>query len=199
MYKFFRFLCRIVCKIFVWVKIENTEVIPKTGPVIFAANHESMFDVVSVTLKSGRKIHWMAKESVFKFKPIGALLKYCGGYPVKRNSHDTGAVGKTFELLGSGEAVGIFIQGTRSKGKGRQVKARHGAVKFAERCGCPIVPVTIVGKAGIFRRVKVIYGEPIHVPKGDYNNEEYKKMAQQLLDDIYDKVEEEMKHGNYKS
>lgn len=198
-YRICRGLCKIICKLFVWLKVENKEKMIHEGPVIVAANHESAFDVAMVTVWANRKIYWMAKESIFRFKPLGALFRYWGGYPVKRNSHDTGAAAKTFELLEKGEAVGIFIQGTRARGKGREVKARHGAVKFAERADCPIIPVAIVGKAGLFRKVKVIYGDPITIPKGEYSNDEYREIAQKILDGIYDIVDREKANGNYKS
>ena len=85
--------------------------------------------------------------------------------------------------------MGIFPQGTRSKGNGRAHKAKHGVAKFAVEADVPVQPVAIWGKIRLFGRVYVRFGDPIRLPQSTedtkYTKEEYQKMSQEILDTIY--------------
>ena len=131
----------------------------------------------------------MAKEELFKNKLIAKFITACGAYPVKRSARDVSAARTTFEMLEKGEPVGIFPQGTRSKGNGRAHKAKHGVAKFAVEADVPVQPVAIWGKIRLFGRVYVRFGDPIRLPQSTedtkYTKEEYQKMSQEILDTIY--------------
>ena len=90
-------------------------------------------------------------------KILAKIFTACGAYPVRRHSRDISAARTTFELLEKGEAVGIFPQGTRAKGKGTAVKAKHGVAKFAFEANVPVQPVAIWGKIRLFGKVNVFY------------------------------------------
>ena len=65
------------------------------------------------------------------------------------------------ELLHEGEAIGIFPQGTRSKGRGLSLTPKTGFLRMAVLSGAPVVPVAIWGKIRLFGKVYVKFGEPI--------------------------------------
>ena len=188
-----RFFCKIFFAIFVRVKVFDIDKCPKEGGVIVAANHESMLDMFMIGYRLPRYIKWMAKEELFKNKLVAKFITACGAYPVRRSTKDISAARTTFDMLEKGEAVGIFPQGTRSKGKGRALKAKHGVAKFAVETGAPIQPVAIWGKIRLFGRVYVRYGDLIHLPapeKGTkYMKDDYLRMSQDVLNIIYDLME----------
>lgn len=167
--------------------------VPKKGGLIVAANHESMLDMFMIGYRLPRYLKWMAKEELFKNKLMGKIFKACGAYPVNRHSRDLSAARTTFNLLEQGEAVGIFPQGTRSSGNGKRNKAKHGVAKFAVEAEVPVQPVAIWGKIRLFGRVNVRFGEPVKLPASPdgtrYSNEDYTRMAQKILDDIYQLME----------
>ena len=67
----------------------------------------------------------------------------------------------------AGQVLGMFPEGTRSKGKGLK-PAKTGVARLALAVGCPIVPVALHGPQYMFKRfprrttVQVTFGEPIY-------------------------------------
>lgn len=200
--EFLRALCKIFFTLFIRVRVIDVEKMPREGGVIVAGNHESMLDMFMIGYRVPRYIRWMAKEELFKNKLVAKFITACGAYPVKRSTRDVSAARTTFEMLEKGEPVGIFPQGTRSKGTGRAHKAKHGVAKFAVEAGVPVQPVAIWGKIRLFGRVYVRFGDPIRLPcpaQGTkYTKEDYQAMAQEILDKIYTLMEEP-ELGNHKS
>ncbi len=187
--EFLRILCKIFFSLFVRVRVIDADKMPREGGLVVAANHESMLDMFMIGYRVPRYIKWMAKEELFKNKLIAKFITACGAYPVKRSARDVSAARTTFEMLEKGEPVGIFPQGTRSKGNGRAHKAKHGVAKFAVEADVPVQPVAIWGKFRLFGRVYVRFGDPIRLPQSTedtkYTKEEYQKMSQEILDTIY--------------
>ena len=75
------------------------------------------------------------------------------------------------EVLGRGEAFGIYPEGTRSR-DGRLYRGRTGVAHLALTAGVPVVPVGLTGTEDIqpvgsnrprLAEVTVTFGEPIHV------------------------------------
>lgn len=188
-----RVICRFIFFFFIRVKVYGAEKMPKSGGLVVAANHESMLDMFMIGYRVPRYLKWMAKEELFKNKFFAKIITACGAYPVKRHSRDISAARTTFELLEKGEAVGIFPQGTRSRGNGTNNKAKHGVAKFAIEAGAPVQPVAIWGKIRLFGKVYVRFGDPIVLPapgeNEKYTKEDYSNMAQEILDTIYSLME----------
>ncbi len=192
LFRVLRVLCNIIFCVFIRVKVIDPQKMPPEGPVIVAANHEGMLDMFMIGYRIKRYIKWMAKEELFKNKLVAKFISSCGAYPVKRSTKDFVAAKTTLELLRQGEAVGIFPQGTRSKGRGREHKAKYGVAKFAAESGAVIQPVAIWGKIRLFGRVYVRFGDPYRLPdppENGYDKESYLKLAQGVLDGIYDLME----------
>ncbi len=192
--EFVRWLFRIIFKVFVRTKVYGAEQVPAQGPVVVVSNHESMLDMFLIGYRVPRYIKWMAKEELFKNKLFGKLLMALGAYPVKRGSRDVGAARTTKELLEKGEIIGIFPQGTRSKGRGKKLPAKPGFVRFAIDGDAMIQPVAIWGKIRLFGKVYVRFGQPFSVKErlgADHLNDRaaIQQLAAETLDDIYDMME----------
>ena len=192
--EFLRLICRFIFKIFLPTKVYNAEAVPAEGPVIIASNHETMMDMFMIGYRVKRYVKWMAKSELFRFKPFGWFLKKLGAYPVKRNTKDTQAVRTTDELLQKGEVVGIFPQGTRSRGRGRSLPVKAGFVRFAADNDATVVPVAVWGKLHIFGKGRVRFGTPFKVsdfvPEGEeLTKEKIREIAEQTVSGIYDMIE----------
>lgn len=152
-------------------KVVGRENIPANGGVVLVGNHVSFWDPFVLGSATKRKVYFMAKESLFRFKPLGALLRAWGAFPVQRGGADRKALETALRHLKSGEVLGIFVEGGRNRGDHHQegmLPPQPGAAMLASKTDSPIVPMALVGTEHIgrrpFRRVAVIIGAPINIP-----------------------------------
>lgn len=177
--------------IFMPFRIYHLENMPQSGRVIVCCNHLSYKDPILVTGVGGRRqIYFMAKAELFKNKLFGGLLTRAGAFAVHRGRGDSSAINRAQELLQNEQAVGIFIEGTRSRdGEFQQPKA--GAVMLAYQNHAPILPVCITGRKGLFprlfHRVDVVCGpliqpEQLGIEAG--SGTEYRKASRLVMSHI---------------
>jgi 1-acyl-sn-glycerol-3-phosphate acyltransferase len=148
------------------------ENLPSEGPVIVAANHMTNYDVLPLQFALTRPLLYMGKEELFRNPVMDWLFRQLGAFPVYRGARDDWAMQHSIKLLERGNVLGIFPEGTRSKGKGLK-PAKTGAARLAQMVQCPIVPVALYGTQEMFhhlpRRAKVLVniGAPIFPHPGD--------------------------------
>lgn len=188
-YTIFRFLLRVIYRLLFRLKAVGTEHIPAEGAVIIASNHISLLDPPAVGVLIKRKVHFMAKEELFKVPVFGPLIRSFGAYPVKRGGVSIDAIKSSINLLKSGMMVGIFPEGTRQKANDPDAAAgaKKGTAMIALRSNATVVPVAIVGNYKLFRRTTIVYGKPVDI----------KAVTAEEGKDIYVAVTEEiMRHIN---
>jgi 1-acyl-sn-glycerol-3-phosphate acyltransferase len=138
-----------------------------SGPAIVAANHESLLDPLVLALAAEQPLHFLAKVELWRYRPGAWLMDALGGIPIRRNRRDLLSVGRAAELLGAGESVALFPEGTVRGGTWTR-----GAARLALTTGAPLVPVRIVGtKRALsrgrigFPKIRIVVGEPIRVER----------------------------------
>ena len=143
------------------------------GPFVLAPVHRSNIDTPLVAAVTRRRLRYMGKDTVWKYRLPGWVLTALGGFPVRRGVADREALRRCVEVLEGGEPLVVFPEGTRQSGPLVQ-PLFEGAAYLACRTGVPIVPVGIGGSerampkgAKVLRPVKVhlVVGEPL-VPPG---------------------------------
>jgi 1-acyl-sn-glycerol-3-phosphate acyltransferase len=162
-------------------RIEIVGTVPP-GPVIVAANHESLLDPPLLALTARQPLHFLAKVELWRYRPGAWLMDALGGIPIRRDRRDLLSVGRAEELLHAGESVAIFPQGTVAGGAWTR-----GAARLALATGAPLVPVRIVGtrqalsKGRIaFPRIRLVVGEPIPVEQAKPTVAEAKRLTELL-------------------
>ena len=148
----------------------GTERIPAEGPVVLAANHESILDPFFLGTVTPRPLHFFAKAELFRIPVLRQVLEGLGGIPVRRGADMGRAVEAGVSALGRGEVLGIFPQGTCLPYRNRRFQ--RGAARLALASGAALVPVLLVGtersiqprthRIG-FPQVTIVVGEPIRV------------------------------------
>lgn len=177
-------------KVFQGFQIFHQEKIPSSGPVILASNHISNWDPMVVGSASLRQVRFIAKEELFKIPVVGSMLKAWGAFKVKRGRGDREAIGKSLEVLSNNEVLGIFIEGRRNtKNPEKMIKPQSGAAMLAVKSGAPVIPTLVINSNKLFRsfrRVKVIFGDPIVFKEepGLDKKDLYLKISNQLVDEI---------------
>lgn len=170
---FYRFVRAIVvgfCRLFWRVSIDGLEHVPSTGPYVLAPVHRSNIDTLVVAGVTKRRLRYMGKSSLWKFGWVGRVLSALGAFPVNRGTADREALRQCIEVIGRGEPLVIFPEGTRQSGPAVQ-PLFEGAAYVATRTRVPIVPVGIGGSEAampkgskLLRPVKVhaVVGEPLY-------------------------------------
>ncbi len=187
-------------RVLLWVyrvRFLGTENLPEGG-VIVAGNHVSYLDPALMWCGSPRKLHFVAKEELWQVGWLGFLLDRFWAFPVKRGAADREMISTATRLLGVGEPIAMFPEGTRAAGgDSDELGEAQGGVSFiALRAGVPIVPVGIAGtdkalpkgaKLPRFPRVTVVFGEPVH--PDDFEGGRKERMAA-LTDELMKRIRE---------
>ncbi|MEI7059300.1 lysophospholipid acyltransferase family protein [Nocardioides sp. CCNWLW239] len=156
----------------------GAENVPRSGGVILASNHLSFADSIVIPSVSPRPVHFLAKSDYFtgtglKGAAQRAWFEGMGMLPVDRDDPQAalGSLEVALEVLGKGEAFGIYPEGTRSR-DGRLYRGRTGVAHLALTAGVPVVPVGLRGTAELqpvgsslprLAKVTVEFGKPIQV------------------------------------
>ncbi len=157
-------------------RVHGLENVPEHGPVILASNHLSFVDSVVIPVVVPRKVVFLAKADYFTGTGVRGTLSraWFGGLgmlPVDRDDTKSAldSLDTALEVLGRGEAFGIYPEGTRSR-DGRLYRGRTGVAHLALTAGVPVVPVGLKGTEDIqpvgarmprLAKVTVSFGEPL--------------------------------------
>jgi 1-acyl-sn-glycerol-3-phosphate acyltransferase len=147
------------------------EHVPKDGPVIFAANHRSFLDPFVIATIARRPMYYVAKRELFEKRWQGWILNALGAFPVDRGRGDRDMVETAKAILGRGDAVLIFPEGTRIR-PGALGSPKRGVGRLALETGAPVVPVAVIGTEAIRRgwrirphRVRIRVGRALTFPQ----------------------------------
>jgi 1-acyl-sn-glycerol-3-phosphate acyltransferase len=147
------------------------ELIPADGPVILASNHRSFLDPFLIACLVRRPVYFVAKRELFGIAPIAWILGALGAFPIDRGRSDEDAMSTARAVLGRGDCVVIFPEGTRVR-PGPLGAPRRGVGRLALQTGAPVVPVAVIGtedvRRGIVfrpRRVTLSCGSPLRFPR----------------------------------
>ncbi|MFE9926580.1 lysophospholipid acyltransferase family protein [Streptomyces sp. NPDC005774] len=132
-------------------RIEGLEHVPSSGAAIVAGNHLSFSDHFLLPTILKRRITFLAKAEYFTGPGIkGRLTAFffhsAGQIPVDRSGKEAGqaAIREGLGVLGKGELLGIYPEGTRSH-DGRLYKGKVGVAVMALKAGIPVIPCAMIG------------------------------------------------------
>lgn len=131
-------------------RVLHAERVPRAGPFLLVANHQSIFDAVLLVASTPRIVRWLSSHDIF-LKPLGKWF-FTGmqALPLDRAHHDAHAVRAVVRSLRAGYMVGIFPQGAVRAGT--ELVAREGRMpetlaRLVQVARVPIVPCVILGGA----------------------------------------------------
>ncbi|BDZ66198.1 lysophospholipid acyltransferase family protein [Agromyces mangrovi Wang et al. 2018] len=157
-----------------WViGLEN---VPKSGGAILASNHLSFIDSIFLPLVVDRNVVFLAKSEYFTGRGIKGWLtrlffQATGQLPIDRSGGKASeaSLNTGLRVLGRGELLGIYPEGTRSP-DARLYRGRTGVARMVLESGVPVVPVAMIGTDEVMpigtrlpkvRRIGVVIGEPL--------------------------------------
>lgn len=155
------------------IRWHHTELIPASGGVIIAANHQTYIDPFWICCLVRRPVRFLAWDAAFNWPLVGACLRGFGAWPLPLEGTDPAPIRRSLQWIREGGAVMIFPEGGRGNSDGSARKFKAGAVRMALEAGAPILPVTIRGGEKVWpnthrlprlrRQVEITYHPLIHV------------------------------------
>jgi glycerol-3-phosphate O-acyltransferase/dihydroxyacetone phosphate acyltransferase len=160
------------------VEVAGIENVPEEGPVIFAGNHpNALMDGWLLVAKCGRwPVYFLANAKLWKYRALVPLLNATGAVPVyRREDHgqeadNSDALERLYELLESGECIGIFPEGV-SHVESQLVRLKTGTARIAltvadrGKTTVPIIPVGLnyIERHRFRSQAYIHFGEPISI------------------------------------
>ncbi len=152
-------------------EVHGLENLESHRPCIYAANHQSAFDIFVLLAVLPPTVRFLAKKELFAIPLFGPALGRAGNLPVDRSNRQTAmkSINRAAQAVREGSSIIIFPEGTRST-TSEMLPFKKGGFVLAIKSGQPIVPVSISGARAILPRgwgrvhsgpIKVVFGRPI--------------------------------------
>lgn len=139
----------------VHVDVSGLEQLDPRGTYVFAANHQSIYDIPILFWSLPHQLRIIAKESLGKFPVIGWHLRRTGHMLVDRSKPDRAKIfAWAGRLTANGLSLILFPEGTRSV-DGRVGKFKAGTFFLALDANLPVVPLSIVGSRHVMLKGRV--------------------------------------------
>ncbi len=186
------------------VRVEGRENIPKHGPAVLAANHQSFCDSFFIPLVVRRKVTFLAKAEYFDSWKTAWFFRAAGQIPIRRtggSASERALETARNDVLGKGHVLGLYPEGTRSLDQYVH-KGRTGVTRLSRECGVPIIPVGVIGTVAVqpvnskfmrpFKTVTIRFGAPMRMdppanpddPFEDHDHTQCRDFTDRLMHEI---------------
>jgi 1-acyl-sn-glycerol-3-phosphate acyltransferase len=122
----------------------GTRHMPKSGPVLVVANHQSFVDPWIVGLAVKRRLTYLARKTLFRNRLFAALIRSLNAVPIDQEGVGKEGIRTVVEQLRDGNAVLVFPEGSRTP-DGLMHPLRPGIHLLIKRSLAPVLPVGIAG------------------------------------------------------
>jgi len=126
------------------LRVRGRRHVPRSGPVLIIANHQSYLDPVLVGLASPRHLSFLAKKPLFRHGAFAWLIRSLNAVPIDQDGVGKEGLKTILRQLQEGRAVIVFPEGTRTPDGGLQ-DLQPGIHLLIRRVKAPIVPMGIAG------------------------------------------------------
>ncbi|HIB51097.1 MAG TPA: 1-acyl-sn-glycerol-3-phosphate acyltransferase [Phycisphaerales bacterium] len=142
---FMIWVMKISFRIIYGLRCSGREFVPRTGPIIFVANHQSNFDppIIGAVI-SDRPSKGIARSTLLESKLLGSYISAFGVISIKRGESDLVAIKKALQELAAGRCVMIFPEGTRTQ-TGEMGEFQRGFWLLLKKSKAMVLPVGIDG------------------------------------------------------
>lgn len=137
------------------------------GAAILMANHKSPLDfILFLSLFPTRYLRCIVGETIYeRNKVLRWFLRNLGSIKVDRFARDLSFIGQSVDILNSGGVIEIYPEGRLPINNEEMLPFKPSIVFIALQSGAPIIPIYHTGNYGMFKREKVVIGEPILLQK----------------------------------
>lgn len=187
-------VARLICQVFTLLlfryRVHGRTNVPADGAFILAANHQSFLDPVFCGVGATRPLIYMARDSLFRSRTFGGLIRSVNAIPLSRDKADIRAMKLVIARLQEGRGVCLFPEGTRTR-DGRIAAFKPGFGLLCRRSQAPVVPTLVEGAFECWPRhrklfspgaITVWFGKPVSPEQvRDMTNEQLANHLTQTL------------------
>ncbi len=188
------FFLRLLGSIFLRLKVEGLDSIPRTGAIILVGNHVNSFDPLLAYALAPRYVKGLTAAKNFRNPLYRVLAWIVDAIPVVRGTPDLSALAACIEALKIGQALYVAPEGTRSW-DGKLQKGKAGITLILSRAGThiPIYPVVFSGLEHIMDKLKRLRRPPVHIVVGkpfvvSTPRGKLRKVREQVVDEIMEQI-----------
>jgi len=155
-------------------RFEGLEQVPRTGPLLVAANHISELDPLAhgyFLVKAGRRPRFLGKSELWRNALLRPMLRGTRQIPVHRGTGEATPVETAVERLRRGECVVVYPEATLTKNPDYSpMRAKTGIARVAIEASVPVLPVAAWGTHKVLPRHgeqrNLAWARPIMVKAG---------------------------------
>jgi 1-acyl-sn-glycerol-3-phosphate acyltransferase len=176
-------------------RVVNRKVIPPSGGLILAMNHQSFLDPPLAGIACDREVFYLARKTLLDIPVLGRLLLDLNVIPYDQEGADMSALKSLIRVVRAGEAAVVFPEGTRSPDS-QLLPAQSGLGLVVAKTMAPVVPMRIFGAHEAFPRdatrirlfpVTLVVGEVLHFTPEDFKGDAktaYKRVSDSVMERI---------------
>jgi cytidylate kinase len=185
-----------LAKLWFRLEVRGTDRIP-AAPFIVAPVHRSNLDFLLAATITKPRMRYMGKASIWKSALLGRFVSMLGAFPVHRGTADRESLRTCLKVLGQGESLVMFPEGTRQSGPKVQ-DLFDGTAYLALKAGVPVVPLGIAGTEAAMptgakvvkpHKVVLVVGEPIVPPDVGGAGRAPRRAVRALTDELHTAIQ----------
>ncbi|MDR1570717.1 MAG: 1-acyl-sn-glycerol-3-phosphate acyltransferase [Oscillospiraceae bacterium] len=162
-YRAARSLCAFVARMLFRVTADGRENIPRDRNFILLSNHISAWDSILLAAACSEwQIHFLAKESLFKFAPLRWAMLRAGAIRIARGGSNLAAMRSAMQVVRQGRALGIFPEGHRYR-TGKIERMESGVAMLVMNTSVPLLPAKVSGEYGFRKHIHIRFGAPVEL------------------------------------
>jgi 1-acyl-sn-glycerol-3-phosphate acyltransferase len=148
------------------LRTEGRQNMPRTGPVLVVANHQSFLDPLLVGLAVHRHLCYLARKTLFVKPAFTRLIRSFNAIPIDQEGVGKEGIRTILQQLRLQQAVLIFPEGERTE-SGAMNELRPGVHLLIRRAEAPLLPVGIAGAFAAWPRSRAFpVPAPLFLPAG---------------------------------
>ena len=185
------------------VRFYGSNNLPENGAVVLISNHQSHYDPPLIAVGLRRRLNFLARKSLFKFKPFAWLIDMLDAIPLDIDGIGFAGIKESLKRLKNGEIILVFPEGGRTW-DGNIAPFLQGSLTLAQRTKSTILPAAISGCYEAFPRtqkyprlwgrMRVVYGKPmLYEEFKDLTEGELRHLCEAKIAELFQEAQERRK------